>query len=361
MATTERPNRTRHRVQSSERTFKVLDLVIAHPGKTVRQLTRLLGELAEATVREHLKVLTTSGRVRHKHGLYYPPTVVGAGRSGPTGKDLLGLHAILEHLAAHPEGLTGPELAAMPDLNPELVNGAICAGLEADWFFRDADERYHLNPDRPPSSFGTASHEDISTLLKNFTQASGRDVALATLWDGKLVLTHMHLAPKRPSLLVDIPPDAAHGTAGGHALLHQRTEAQRRRFLTHAGMPAYTSLTPTTYEALAPLLPPDPAGIYDAPGRFCAAGACLAILVRHTPERGGSIAITTSVYRADLGEDQEKQRKMRELRANLIATAGLLAPRIGPLPLDVLRKGLAAMPPPRTKEPRRHKIYKLDF
>jgi hypothetical protein len=93
-------------------------------------------------------------------------------------------------------------------------------------------------------------------------------------------------------------------------------------------MPAFTAATPTTLEALEPLLARVPGHLFTAEGQYCETGACLAILVHNGPRTDDRIALTTSVHRQDLGRDREiLEHDLRRAATELLAVID------GPLPV----------------------------
>ncbi|GAB4001251.1 hypothetical protein GCM10029992_36200 [Glycomyces albus] len=321
------PNHRPHRVKASERTLRVLEAVLDHPGQTVKQLTRLLNEAGEAfpeqTVRDHLGGLVRRGWVhRAPGGSHMPGPKAAAGRHA-----VAQFQTLLDILRSAPHGLTVTELAGAAGIAEQSVRSGIEVGKEFDCV-RFAGGRYRLNPDGLPLPLCTASDEDLDAVLKEFVGETEHDAALVHLSqiDG-LVLSHLHQAPGKASLLAGVGPDAAHGTAGGQAALSWLDDDQRDRYLGAHGMREFTSLTPTTVEALNALWVREPGHIYAAEGQYCTVGSCLAILVHNGPATGDRIALTTSVWRKDLKHDRAF------LENHLYRAAAQLIPILdGPLP-----------------------------
>jgi DNA-binding IclR family transcriptional regulator len=294
-----------HRVQSSERTLRILDVVLAHPGRTVKQLTRLLQASGEAipehTVRDHLRVLGERGWVHRHLGGHLVP-----GPKAHTG----GINAVrlfqslLRVLHQTKDPLDLIELATAIDAAPQAVRTALDIGMEFGAVV-ETDGTYRLNGDGLLVPRCSASDEDIATILKAFVAETGRDAALVYLsqTDG-LVLSHLHQAPQRESLLDGLSADAAHATAGGQALLAWLDADQRDRYLARHQMRVFTTLTPRTLDELRPRLIREPGRLYVAEGQYCTTGACLGLLVHNGPTTDGRIALTTSVLRRDLEADQ---------------------------------------------------------
>lgn len=185
--------------------------------------------------------------------------------------------------------------------------------------------RYCVNPAvRLP--LGTADHEGIDKVLTDFVGRTERDVALATLNGGKLVITHLHKNPKGQSLLENIHPKAAHATGSGKCLLAQLSSAEeRRRLMILTGMPRFTDRTITNFETLEANLQKQEGELWSAQGEYCETGACLAVLVHPGSIHGDNIALTTSVEASEFAHAKE------HLAANLHRTVARLQPVIGPL------------------------------
>jgi DNA-binding IclR family transcriptional regulator len=172
---------------------------------------------------------------------------------------------------------------------------------------------------------GTADHEGIDDVLKDFTRRTGRDVALATLNGGQLVITHLHPSPEGESLLEGIDPLAIHATGSGKCLLAQLPEPERRRLMILTGMPRFTTRTITAYKQLDANLKSQNSELWSAKGEYCDTGACLAVLAHPGSTYSDSIALTTSV------QTSEFTQAKAELAANLHRAVALLQPVIGPL------------------------------
>lgn len=317
-----------HRVQSSERTLRILDVVIAHPGHTVKQLVRLVGQhgdaIPEHTIRDHLRMLADSSWVhRAPDGGWVPGSKSRAG-----GDDHVRLFQTLLGLLRHSRhGLSIADLAQEAGAAPPAVRAALDIGVEFDCVRAEAGN-YRMCPDGlllPPC---TASDEDLGAVLKAFCADTEHDAALVHLSQEQgLVLSHLHRAPNQESLLEDVGADAAHATAGGQAALTWLDVEQRERYLARHGMRAFTDLTPASPAALEPLLVKNRGWLYVAEGQYCTVGACLALLVRTGPRTDDRIAVTTSVWRRDLQEDR------KFLEAHLYRAAAQLIPILdGPLP-----------------------------
>jgi DNA-binding IclR family transcriptional regulator len=185
--------------------------------------------------------------------------------------------------------------------------------------------RYLLNPAaRLP--LGSADHAGIDRVLKEFVERTGRDVALATLSGGQLVISHLHPSPRGESLLEDIHPRAIHATGSGKCLLAQLPSTEeRRRLLILNGMPRFTDRTITDFEALEANLRAQESELWSAEGEYCETGACLAVLAHPGSTYNDSIALTTSVQAAEFAEAKA------ELTANLHRAVARLQPVVGPL------------------------------
>ncbi|MCC3762616.1 IclR family transcriptional regulator C-terminal domain-containing protein [Glycomyces sp. TRM65418] len=317
--------RTRgHRVQSSERTFRILDAVIAHPGRTVKQLVRLMGDaVPEHTLRDHLRVLITSHWVHRSPG----GRLVPGPKAGSGGVEAIRLFQQLTRILppARP-GLGIEDIVAVLDAAPHAVQAALDVGIEFGCIAEETGT-FRLRPDGlllPPC---TASDEDIGAVLKEFTAESGHDAALVHLSQEQgLILSHLHRAPGQESLLEDIGADAAHATASGQAVLTWLDQDQRERYLARHGMPRFTSLTPTSADELEPLLVREPGRLFVAEGQYCTVGSCLALLVHTGPRTNDRIALTTSVWRRNLESESVR------LTTHLYRAAARLIPILdGPL------------------------------
>lgn len=184
--------------------------------------------------------------------------------------------------------------------------------------------RYFVNPSaRLP--LGIADHEGIDKVLQDFVGRTKRDVALATLSGGKLVITHLHKNPKGESLLENMHPKAVHATGSGKCLLAQFSADERRHIMILTGMPRFTDRTITNFEALEADLQKQDSELWSAQGEYCETGACLAVLAHPGSTHGDNIALTTSV------ETSEFTQAKDHLAANLHRTVTLLQPVIGPL------------------------------
>lgn len=327
--TAEKPRpRHKHTIQSVVRALTVYDLIRANPGKTVKQLSRLLGTLPEKTLRDYLNnLLDTGWIVIGDEGRHYANP-----ERQLTEVDLQNLVKLTTVLSAAPAALSKVELAHHAGLTGVRLDGAIIAGIQAGMIERSDTGGYRLTalPRRK-------ADERIDTVLEGYAKTTGHDAALATLYDGRLVLTHLHTVPGHPSLLAPVGTDAAHATSAGHALLDGLAPDQFRDFLEKAGMPRFTARTPTTPTQLELLLNRDSAGIYTAEGQYCPDGACLAVGLRRGAPDGRCVAFTTSVYLPEL------QQKREQLKADLFRVAAQLAPIVGPLPLEVIAAGIRRM------------------
>jgi DNA-binding IclR family transcriptional regulator len=327
METPADPNRKNHQVQASERTLAILRAVLDHPGNTVKQLRPHIAgtQPSDQSLRDHLGLLLDGGWVRRTFlgQIVVGPTLVAGARAI---SDFQMLLARLRQASAG--GMEIQELVEETGLTPRAVSAAMTIGIEFDCITPVGDDRFRLNADGlllPPC---TVSDEDLHAVLKHFTTASGHDAALVRLSqvDG-LILSHLQPAPDGTSLLADIGADAAHATAGGQAVLSWVDDSQRDRFLETHGMRAFTDRTPTTIEALGPMLVREPGRIYTAEGQYCKEGACLAVLVRNGPRTDDRIVLSTSVRLDRLEHDRERLRS--HLRDAAVALGNLID---GPLP-----------------------------
>lgn len=193
------------------------------------------------------------------------------------------------------------------------------------WVQRVGAGRYMLTPGtRLP--LGTADHEGIDRILTEFTETTGRDVALASLSGERLVFSHRHPSPKGVSLLEGIDPLALHATGSGKCLLAQLPSSQeRRRLMLLTGMPRYTERTITDPEELEADLAAQEDELWSARGEYRDTGACLAILAHPGGIYGGSVAITTSVAADEFEQARE------QLAAALHQAVARMQPYIGPL------------------------------
>lgn len=230
---------------------------------------------------------------------------------------------ILRMLDQHEAGLSAQSLAHRCGISLGAAYRHTDSLTHAGLLYKD-DNKFFIDP-RARLLTNTADHEGIDAVLDEFVEASGRDVALATLHNGRLALTHLHKSSKSESLLANVPSSAAHATASGKALLAALSRPERRRLLAQNGMPAFTPKTATTPESLEKLLHPDENGIWSAEGEFCDVGGCLAVLADAGRLYADCIAVTTSVRVADLPYTRD------QLTAQLHRTVVLLKPVLGPL------------------------------
>jgi DNA-binding IclR family transcriptional regulator len=327
----EHPKRNQQRSQVSDRTLRILQTILENPGRTTKQVLRLLADagdrMSDQTLRNHLGVLSANGwTLQDGLGQYNPGPAVAGGASGLIRR----FQTILECLRRAPAGLTPPELADELGIDLYRARSAIGIGIEFNCIVETApgSGRYRIDADGLMLPAGTASDEDLSGIIKEYVTASGHDGALVRLsLDHGLVVSHFHPAPAGDSLLHSISADAAHATSGGHTVLARLDPYQRRRYLERHGMRSFTPRTPTTINELEDLLVSTPGHLYVAEGQFNEAGACLAILVHNGPRTDDPIALTTSVYRRDLRRDLPSL----EVPLRKAATA-LLAVLDGPLP-----------------------------
>jgi DNA-binding IclR family transcriptional regulator len=230
---------------------------------------------------------------------------------------------VFDALKDHPDGLKAASIAHRSGVPPTSIYRHLSTLEDLGWIY-PSGEKYVLNP-TAEIPLGSADHVRIDQILEEFTQITGRDVALATLNVKDLVLTHLHKPTEAESLLDGLAPDAAHATACGQALLAQLSDVERRRFLTRAGMRRFTDRTATTPQELEARLHHDADAIWTAEGEYCVEGACLAMLARSGPMYASCIAVTTSVFIADL----EQSKAL--LATTLHRTVALLQPSLGPL------------------------------
>lgn len=317
--------RDRHLIQSVIHAFELRDLIEAQPGLTAKQLGRRM-QMRLATLRGYLKTLTeTDLIVTDEEGQIFINPLRRLSE-----EDLRRFVRLVDFLGAAPGGLVKDELALRASFTETEVEGALAAGVQAGMVERDESDRYRLAllPRRKASA-------DIDTILAEYADTTGREIALATLYDAKLVLTH--LAGDDASLLASVTTDATHATAAGHALLHQLEPDQRDEYLKQAGMVQFTEHTPTTPGQLEKLLAPDHDGIYTALGQFCCEGACLAIVLRSGAPDGRCVALTAALPCADL--EQERVR----LSFDLFRAAVRLVPLVGPIPVNLIEAGIQRM------------------
>lgn len=320
------PPPSRHRIQSVGRALTLHDVIAKHPGQTVKKLATL-GGITEKTIRDYLATLVDAEWVLNDHGTFFvnPERRI-------TEEDLRALSQVTNTLSASSSGMTANDLIAQTGVDPSRVRGALLAGIHAGLLRRDDEGRYATPVVR------RQVHADVDAILTDFTETTGHDAALATLYQGKLVLTHLHKPIGRVSLLDAVTTDAAHATSAGHSLLHRLQPHQREEFLARSsGMRRFTSRTPTTPAQLELLLEPNTAGIYTAEGQYCVDGACLALGLRSGAPDGRCVAFTTSVLVHDL------EAKREALQADLFRTAALLAPVVGPIPLSEISAGIQRM------------------
>lgn len=230
---------------------------------------------------------------------------------------------ILRMLDKHEAGLSAQSLAHRCGITLAAAYRHTDSLMHTGLIYKD-DNKFIIDP-RARLLTNAADHHGIDVVLKGFVQDSGRDIALATLHDGQLVLTHLHQSLKSESLLAAVPSQAVHATAAGKALLAALPKTERRRLLAQNGMPRYTAKTATTPEALEERLRPDENGIWSAEGEFCEIGGCLAVLADTGRVYADCIAVTTSVRVVDLPHTRG------QLTAQLHRTVVLLKPVLGPL------------------------------
>jgi DNA-binding IclR family transcriptional regulator len=158
--------------------------------------------------------------------------------------------------------------------------------------------------------------------LRRAAAETGYSHYLARFVNGRVAITNVVEGPRSP-YTEDLVPgfdDAAHATALGKGLLATLTPDQRWRFLKEAGMPAYTSQTLTSPEALdADLAAGERRGMQIEIGQFRAGLACAAVLVLgdRDPERRVVLACTVPA--------SELMTSARVIRTRLLATAHTLA------------------------------------
>ncbi|MEU6246090.1 IclR family transcriptional regulator C-terminal domain-containing protein [Glycomyces sp. NPDC047010] len=316
-------------VQTSERTLHILQTVLEKPGRTTKQLRRVLADagatMSDQTLRKHLKALIDGDWVLlDRFGQHNPGPAV-AGGAGL----IQGFQAVLECLRQFPDGLTPSELAHQVGIDLHQARAAIGIGLAFNCIAEADTEtgRYRLDADGlmlPPC---TASDAVLNSIIEDYVTESGHDAALVRISrEHGLVLSHFRPAPGGDSLLPAVTPDAAHATSGGQAVLSRLDTFQRHRYLTKHGLRAFTPQTPTSIDALEQILVEAPGHLYVAEGQFNELGACMAILVHNGPRTDHPVALTTSVYRAQLHRD----RQILEVPLRRAATA-LLTVIDGPL------------------------------
>ncbi|MEU6858530.1 IclR family transcriptional regulator C-terminal domain-containing protein [Glycomyces sp. NPDC046736] len=306
-----------------------MQTVLANPGRTTKQLRRLLTEggdvMSDQTLRTHLDVLTEGGwLIRDVFRQYNPgPTVAG-------GEPLVrGFQTVLDHLRKAPHGLTPTELADELNINLYSAKSAIGIGIEFNVITETAagSGRFRLDSDGMLLPVCTASDSEIDAVLAAFVASSGRDAGLFTLSQEEgLVISHVHQDPDGSSRLADTSPKAAHATAGGQAALAWLDEVQRTRYLRTHGMEQYTPKTITSMTELESVLVREPAHIYASAGQYRECCTCLAILVHNGARTDERIALTTSTHIDTPVPD------MRILEAHLYRAATALSNLIdGPL------------------------------
>jgi DNA-binding IclR family transcriptional regulator len=321
MDTPEHSDSRRPNAPTSERTLRILAVVLKHPGRTVKQLRRIMADqgdlIADQTLRTHLKTLIATEWVRPDGLGRFAPGPAVAGGTAAIGR----FQIVLALLRESTDGLSAEQLVKQTGMDLHAARAALTIGVQFNCIVHDGDGRYWLDADGlllPPS---TASDEDINTILKRFVEVSGHDAALARLTqqDG-LIVSHLHRPPEGESLLTGVNSRAAHATAGGQAALSWLDHRQQRRYLAVHGMDAFTAATPTSVEALQPLLVSEPGHLYTAEGQYCETGACLAILVHNGPRTDDPIALTTSVHLRDLGRDRKiLENDLRRAATELLA------------------------------------------
>jgi len=316
--------RSRTRLQSVSRALQLHDLIAAEPGHTPQELAARIG-LGDKTLWEYLARLTEDDWILLEDHRYY----VNPERR-LTGEDLRVLGDVIAALNAHEGTMSEAELTASTGLTPTRIRAALLAGVHAGLL-------HHLEGRYATAGARRTLPPRVEEVLSAFTTATGHDAALATLYQGRLVLTHLRKPEGRISLLEGVTTDAAHATSAGHSLLHWLTRHQRQRYFQDSGMPRFTQRTPTTLNQLELLLPPSKTGIYTAEGQFDPQGACLALGLRSGAPDGRCVALTTSVYVRDLTEER------KALTDDLISAAALLAPMVGPIPLTDITEGLNRM------------------
>ncbi|MEU5874215.1 IclR family transcriptional regulator C-terminal domain-containing protein [Glycomyces sp. NPDC047369] len=318
-------------MQTSERTLRILQTVLEHPGRTTKQLRRILTEagatMSDQTLRSHLKSLAAGGWIlRDPFGSHNPgPTVAGG-----SAELIRGFQSVLEHLRNAPDGLTPAELAEHVGIDLHQAWSAIGIGTEFHCIAETGPGtgRYRIDADGlmlPPC---TASDDVLDSIIEEYVEASGHDAALVRISrEHGLILSHFRPAPEGDSLLPAVTADAAHATSGGQAVLAHLDPFQRRRYLAQHGLHPFTPKTPTTIDDLEQRLVDKPGHLYIAEAQFNEVGACMAILVHNGPRTDHPVALTTSVYRDQL----HRERHSLEVPLRRAATA-LLAVIDGPLP-----------------------------
>lgn len=233
--------------------------------------------------------------------------------------------SLLRVLFANEGGLTAQALAKRAGQALPSVYRHLDTLIHMGVVYKTSEEgRFRINPAARLLD-DSADHEAIDVLLKAFVKETGHEIALATLHDGQLALTHLHTRDEGVSLLAGVPPYALHATAVGKALLSALPSAERRRLLAEAGMPAFTPKTITSPDAFEAQLRSDKDGIWSANGEFCDDGACLAVLADTGRFWSDCIAVTTSVRICEL------ERERDQIVAALHRVVVLLKPALGPL------------------------------
>jgi IclR family transcriptional regulator, acetate operon repressor len=230
---------------------------------------------------------------------------------------------ILGALTRHERGLSAQSLANRCDLKLPSAYRHLDSLIHAGLVYKSGN-RYLINPGMPPLG-NPADHEAIDLVLKEFVKETNREIALATLHDGRMTFTHLHANSKDESLLACVPSQAVHATAAGKALLAALPKTERRRLLDLNGLPAYTEKTITDPDELEARLQPDDHGIWTAAGEYCEIGACMAVLADSGRLFSECVAVTTSVTVAEFEGAQE------QLTAALHRVVVLLIPLLGPL------------------------------
>jgi DNA-binding IclR family transcriptional regulator len=158
--------------------------------------------------------------------------------------------------------------------------------------------------------------------LRRAAAETGYTHYLGRFVNGRVAITAVAEGPRSP-YVEDLVPgfdDAAHATAVGKSLLATLTPDQRWRFLKEAGMPAYTSQTLTSPEALdADLAAGERRGMQIEIGQFRNGLACAAVLVVGDRDPDRRVVLGCAVPANEL------MTSARMIRSRLLATARTVA------------------------------------
>ncbi|GAB4001733.1 hypothetical protein GCM10029992_38040 [Glycomyces albus] len=342
----EDPNPKRRLGHVSGRTIRIVEAVVAHPGRSTKSLLRLLADsgddMSHQTLRNHLKVLIEAGWVvQDQFGQHRPGPSLPQKRATSDGSGSL-LVLLLEELSQAPLGATPAQLAQRSGHPEERITQAILPAVDRGWITREEDGTYRLDLNALVS-IGSMDAAMIEPALQRCANLLGSSVFLASFdtEDSVQVVAH----GEAPGVLyiediIDGLANSAHSSALGRALTATLPQRERAAYFRERGLPPFTSATVRTFEELNGILTKASrdGGIFTEHGETIPDIHCTGMVARNGPMLSDRFAI--AVAERPMAALLPPKTVADALRKCIAELAPILKPRALPSPENRSRRSM---------------------